>query len=235
MRYPQRKEAGGCLTIAVVLFTYDRYNYALRTLELAARHLKASEDIWLHIADDGSPAQDYRDRLLASAHVWYGDKVSITNAERAGYGGSYNLATQVVHPIADLMLPLEDDWWMMGDLDLDPIAAVIRDGTFGCVRLGYIGFTQELRARFVSAHDMLWLHLDPNSPEPHVWAGHPRLEHRDWQRAVGPWPERMAAGATEFEVAHRPEARERVAWPVSILRPGGDAFVHVGTEKAVYA
>ena len=112
------------------------------------------------------------------------------------------------------------------------MAAPLRDGAFGCVRMGYIGFTQELRASFVSHGGLFWLALDPASAEPHVWSGHPRLETAGWQREVGPWPEGMAAGATEFEVAHRPAARQRVAWPVDLIRPYGDAWAHVGTCQA---
>jgi len=217
--------------IAVILLTYNRLRYAQTTLARVAENLQASEPIWLHIADDGS-SQQYRDTLLHQAHDLYGDNVSITDSERSGYGASYNLATQVVHTLADLVLPLEDDWELTRPFNLDLAAAALRDGTFGCVRLGYIGCTQELRGSFVSAHGLWWLGLDPDSPEPHVFAGHPRLEHREWQRTVGPWPEGLAAGETEFVVAHRPQARTGVAWPVDLVRASGDAFVHIGTIQA---
>lgn len=217
--------------IVIVLLTYNRLAYAQRTLQSTADNLRASEPFWLHIADDGS-SQQYRDTLIEHARQLYGDNVSATNAERGGYGASYNLATQVVHPLADLILPLEDDWELARPLDLDPVAAVLRDGIFGCVRLGYIGCTQELRGSFVSARGLWWLGLDPESPEPHVFAGHPRLEHREWERTVGPWPEGQPAGVTEFSVAHRPEARTGVAWPVDLLLARGDAFAHIGSTQA---
>ena len=81
----------------------------------------------------------------------------------------------------------------------------------------------------MSAEGLWWLALDPDSPEPHVFAGHPRLELAEWERYVGPWPEGLAAGPTEFEVAHRREARMGVAWPIDLIKPTGDAFVHIGT------
>lgn len=218
--------------IAVVLFTHDRRDYALNTLNHVYYNLTSNvEDFWFHVADDGSPEEE-REAIVDRARELYGSNVSVTNSERNGYGASYNLATQVVHKIADLILPLEDDWELVRPFNIDPVAEVLRDGTFGCVRLGYIGATQELRGSFVSARGMWWLHLDPDSAEPHVFAGHPRLETVEWERRVGPWPENLAAGDTEFAVAHLREARESVAWPVDLIRPSENLFAHFGTQKA---
>ena len=219
--------------IAIVLLTYDRMDYAKKTIASVAKNLKLppGEDVWFHIADDGSE-QEYRDALWEIAKKHWGENVSMTNSERRGYGASYNAATQLVHGVADLILPLEDDWELIRKLDLTPIAAALRSDVFGCVRMGYIGTTQLLRASFVKAQDLWWLGLDPDSAEPHVFAGHPRLESVEWERYVGPWPEGIGAGATEFEVAHRREARKGVAWPVDLIRPSGDAFVHIGAVQA---
>ena len=145
--------------IVIVLLTYDRMAVARKTLESVAKNLRCSEPLWLHIADDGSP-QEYRDELLDLARFYYEDRVSITNSERKGYGGNYNAATQVVHQIGDIVLPLEDDWELKRELNLDPIAKVLRNGTFGCVRMGYIGYTQELWGKFVWAENLHWLALD---------------------------------------------------------------------------
>lgn len=214
-----------------MLLTYARLDYARRTLSSVAQHLVTADQLWCHIADDGS-SDEHRDNLLELAKAHFGDRVSMTNSNRHGYGASYNAATQVVHGLADLILPLEDDWEMTRPFDIDLIAGVLRDGVFGCVRMGYVGATQELRGSFVSARGRWWLELHPDSPEPHVFAGHPRLEHIDWQRAVGPWPEGLEAGLTEFAVAHRPQARVSVAWPVDLIVPSGGLFAHIGTIQA---
>lgn len=204
---------------------------ARRCIESVAKNLKASEEFWLHIADDGS-SQEYRDELLDLGHSLFEDRVSITNSERRGYGGNYNAATQIVHQISDIVLPLEDDWELTRELDITPMVGVLRDGTFGCVRMGYIGYTQELWGKFIWAENFHWLALDPDSPERHIFSGGPRLETVTWERAVGLWSERMEQGQTEFEVAGRMAARNGVAWPIELIRPRGDAFVHIGTEKA---
>lgn len=220
--------------IAIVLLTCDRptarTEYAKRALTSLA-NLRAGEELWLHVADDGSEER-FRAEMIDRAREMFGDHASVTNAEGSGYGESYNLATQIVHGVADLILPVEDDWELVRPLNLRPIAAVLRDGLLGCVRMGYLGFTQELRAKFLSHGGLLWLALDPESPEPHVFAGGPRLETVMWERAVGPWLGGLEPGATEFEVAHRPAARTGVGWPVDLIHPRGDAFVHIGTEQA---
>jgi glycosyltransferase involved in cell wall biosynthesis len=217
--------------IVIILLTYDRLTVARTTLESVAANLRAEEPFWLHIADDGS-SQEYRDELLEIARAHYGDNVSITNSNRAGYGGSYNKATQIVHKVADLMLPLEDDWELIRELDIGPIAAVLRDGLLNCIRMGYIGYTDELRGIFRYHGGLHWLELDPDSPEKHVFAGGPRLETVAFEREVGPWPERMEQGATELKVIGRAKARRGVAWPVDLIRPRGDAFAHIGAVKA---
>jgi hypothetical protein len=221
--------------IGVMLFTCDRpperTEYALMTLA-ALRNLRAPEEIWVHIADDGSDAA-FRDEMVEQARAIFGENTSVTNSEGRGYGASYNLATQVMHQVVDLLLPLEDDWELTRELDLAPIAGVIRDGVFGCVRMGYIGFTQELRGKFVSARGMMWLALDPESPDPHVFTGGPRLESVEFEKDIGPWMEGLSAGEVEFEVAHRTNARRGIAWPVDLIRPAGDAFLHIGTAQAV--
>ena len=217
--------------IVLLLLTYDRMEVARITLESAAANLICPEDIWCHIADDGS-SQEYRDELLELAHRHYGDNVSISNSEQAGYGGNYNAATQLVHQIADIMLPLEDDWQLVRPLDIGPIVAVLRGGHFDCVRMGYMGYTAELRGTMRWHEGLHWLEFDPDSPERHVFAGGPRLETVAFERSVGPWLERMEQGATEFNVAGRAEARARVAWPLDLIRPSGDAFAHIGAYKA---
>ena len=171
--------------IVLLLLTYNRMSEACITLESVAKNLRASEEIWLHIADDGS-TQDYRDELLDLARSLYGERVSVSNSERSGYGGNYNAATQVVHNMADLILPLEDDWELMRELDLDPIAKVLRAGFFNCVRLGYIGYTKELRSTLRWHENLHWMEFDPESSEKHIWTGGPRLETVEFQRNLGP-------------------------------------------------
>lgn len=215
--------------VAVVLLTYNRKEYAIRTLKSLMKNLKYSGKLHVHIADDGSP-DGYLDDLRKIAKASF---TGTTNSERKGYGCNYNLATQIVHQWADYVMPIEDDWELTKPLDLDELVNALKsDDRFGCIRLGYIGWTQELRGTFVGINGRIYLALDPDSPEPHVFAGHPRLETVQWQRNVGPWPEGELPGQTEFDVAHTRNARVGVLWPADIVHPSGDLFVHIGTERS---
>jgi hypothetical protein len=214
-----------------MLLTYDRFDVAKRTLESVAANLKHSGPIWMHIADDGS-SQEYRDALLDIAHKCYGENVSITNSERTGYGGNFNVASKMVHHIADVILPLEDDWQMVRELNVDPIVTVLREGHFNCVRMAYLGYLKDLWGIFRHHEWLHWLEFAPNSPEQHVFTGGPRLETAEFEQAIGPWPENIDQGDTEISVCTRPVSRQKVAWPVDLIKPGGDLFKHIGQFKA---
>lgn len=224
--------------LAIVLLTYDRIDYAKLTLNSVLKNmvLPTNEEIHVHIADDGSPegyTQELIDLCVASPRVAHWTQ---SNSLHRGYGANYNLAMQTVHPLfrdgVGLVLPLEDDWELYRPLDMTSIIEALRHEWFGCVRMGYVGYTQPLRCRFVKFDDKHWLELDPDSEEPHVFAGHPRLETVAWERGVGPWPEGLNPGETEFTVAHWPAARQGVAWPLSLIDVSGNAFAHVGTIRS---
>jgi len=230
--------------IAITLLTYKpegelgeaRQRYAEDTLAALFKHIRTKDDLWLAIADDGS-APEYREHLWELAGKYVGSNRSITNSERRGYGGNYNLSTQVTHNLAGLtaLLPLEDDWKLERTLDLDPLVRVLQtEPAIGCIRLGYVGYIpgQSLRGTFLWAEDQHFLVLDPYSESQYVFSGHPRLESVEWARSVGPWPEGLPAGETELAVSGRLDARYRVAWPLDLIPPKGGLFSHIGTHQA---
>lgn len=232
---------GEGMKIAVVLFTYApeadhaRAEYAKRTITSLLDNISVgvSDTLHIHIADDGSPGAHIDNLMNICREYGYEPTVSVSN--RHGYGGSYNRATQFLHGDFDLIFPIEDDWQLLKPLDLGPIALAIEEsnGEIRCVRLGYLGFTAELRGKLVYSANQLFLLFDPSSPEHHVFAGHPRLETVAFQREIGPWPEDMRAGDVEWEVTHRWPARVGVAWPLDLAIPAGQVagnlFGHIGS------
>ncbi len=221
-------------TVGVMLLTYDRIEYAARTLAAVHSNLGYDGEMRLHIADDGS-SQEYRDCLWHAADNsgrWAA--VTMSNAERRGYGASYNLGTQVLHTDCPILLPLEDDWELTRPLDLTPLVRVLLEdpATVRCIRLGYVGWTQDLSGRFYGRNGATYILFDRDSPERHVAAGHPRVETREYEQRVGPWNEGLDAGSTEHEWCGRVEARIGVAWPADLIPPCGGLFSHVGTIQA---
>lgn len=218
--------------MCILLLTYNRLEYAKRTITSALRRVKTKHDLFVHIASDGDTDEYIEALKLATVHAGPCIEIDVSNSQRSGYGANYNLATQTVHQYADYVLVLEDDWELTRDLDLDIFIGTLEELQAGCMRLGYVGFTQPLRGEFAASHGRHWLRLDPSSPEPHVFAGHPRIESVAWERNVGPWPEGLLPGETEFSVAHIPASRFGVVWPVQEIKTYGDMFVHIGAERA---
>lgn len=222
--------------LTICLLTYNRPEYAERTLRSTLDNVSYDGPLSVHIADDGTEDDNYIPRLKEIAGGYeFVRGVGSSNSLRGGYGANYNAAMQSVHQWSRYVLPLEDDWELRGHLDLTELARMLdQDEAFGCIRLGYIGFTQELRGQFVyhEAMHKMYLLFDPTTPEPHVFAGHPRLETVEWERAVGPWPEGRDPGDTEFMVAHRKAARRGVLWPLDLVKPSGGLFCHIGTVRS---
>lgn len=216
--------------VCIMLLTYGRLAYAMETLDTVLARAHTSGESWVHIASDGDGGE-YIDALREIADG-RGFGVTTSNSERAGYGANYNLATQFVHTQATHVLALEDDWRLERELDLDLFVGALDELGAGCMRLGYLGYTQPLRGEFASAFGRHWLRLDAASAEPHIFAGHPRLETVSWERSVGPWPEGLQPGETEFAVAHVAESRHGVIWPIQEVKPYGDMFVHIGAERS---
>ncbi len=194
-------------------------------------NLKYSGQVSVHVADDGSP-QAHRDNLVKIAG---GYKrvigVSSSNSEGRGYGASYNLASQTTHIHASYVLPLEDDWQLQHKLDLDEyVQAMESRSEIGCIRLGYLGYTQQLCGHLIETGYRHYLMFDPDSSERHVCAGHPRLESVGWQKRVGLWPEGVDPGTTEFTWCGYEAARNGVVWPMNA--PANGWFGHIGAVQA---
>lgn len=228
--------------LTVCLLTYNRLEYAKATIDGLFKHLVVPDDwhINFHIADDGSPegyVTELQEHLLAqyrrSTVINHeGIIVDTSNSERGGYGKNFNLAMQAFHESSDYVMPVEDDWVLQRDLNIAQLAQVFDDiPDVGCIRLGYLSYTQPLRGLVVASNNTKYLVLDPDSDEPHLFAGHPRIETVAWERLVGPWPEGLAPGDTEFYVSTK-LARRGIAWPMDLTRSGGDLFVHIGSERS---
>ncbi len=238
--------------ITVALFTYapsiesPRHEYARATLKSLINNLSYEGPLRWHIADDGS-APGHRETLMEGAPRLL--IASVSDSERRGYGASYNAMTQAVHrDDTDLVLCVEDDWLLSRPLDLTPLARSLQappfetrqfDGSMKahqllCIRLGYLGWTNELRGHLVRPiAGQTFLMLDPDCPEHHVFSAGPRLETVGFERRLGLWPEHCTAGPCELAVAGRSVSRLGVAWPldqgVNAALDNPSLFAHIGS------
>lgn len=227
--------------LTVCLYTHmrhpDRLAYALTALDSVVTNGLAdySGDSLIHIADDNSRPEMLQSLLDEVGRLGWPNTIS--RGMGRGYGASHNAATQVIHDRSDIILALEDDWELVRPLPLDRLVRYFEHDDIRSVRLGYIGWTQELRGQVVKAQDDTCLLFDPDSLEPHVNAGHPRLETVEYQRDVGPWAEGIDAGAVEFAWCSLRAAREGVVWPMDLGMSAsqgheGHFFAHIGSIQA---
>ena len=222
--------------LLIILYTHRRPFYAHRSLSALLDNID-HQDMRIHVADDASDVKDINmlmDVAMSDSRVRAG---SSSQAGGRGYGASRNRAMAVVRKMKspiDAILHLEDDWELTRPFDPSPHIEFLQshDGA-NCIRLGYLGTTQPLVMMTVHhpSAGKMYYHLLPDSSEPHVFAGHPRLTTLRYEHNVGDWPNSMNPGQVEFAVARRREAREGVYWPAELPATGG-LFDHIGTIQA---
>lgn len=229
-------------SVCVTFYTYTpsmdhpRVGYAYSCLASLLKNLTFKEgDLHWHIADDGSP-HEHIEQLVHMIKLANQLTPTVTNSGHNGYGANYNLSTQETHNY-DMVLALEEDWELVRPFDLSHLANVLMaKQEVGCIRLGRIGWTGELKGKLVQIEGRTFLLFDPDSSEHHVFAGAPRLETVEFERKLGPWPEGLRAGSTEWEVCKRPQSRIGVAWPMdsglNASEIHSNLFIHTGDVQA---
>lgn len=212
--------------ITVILQTWERTEYAMRTV-VAAKGLLRYPDLRWYIADDGSREEHvaYLRELLPDAH-WH--------SARRGYGANSNVAWQTADNIGALTFWLEDDWELTQPLDLYPYAALLMERSeVGMVRLGNLNL--DVRGRTWGHDGRIYWKLDR---EPHhegtpVFTGHPSLRHRRYRDVYGPYPEGLGPGDTELAYAYQFRAGHPagpgIVWPADY--PPNGMFGHIGAVK----
>lgn len=211
--------------ITLVLLTYKRTEYAIRTVRAASAHLKSSEPLQWYIADDGSPKK-HLDAVLAELTLPLVGK----HSSRAGYGRNANRAWSAsISRGEDVTLWLEDDWELRADLDLDPLVALLRTTNVGMIRLGYL--SAGLAGKTFGAADRLYWQLDKTSTA-QVFTGHPALRHARYHQVYGPYPEGFSPGDTELMYGYTfrdTPSPVSIVWPCDY--PSNGLFGHIGEVR----
>jgi len=99
-------------------------------------NLKYSDQINLHIQDDGSKQEDY-DKVIMQAHeIWKRGDISWGQQKRKGVGASLNNGIFTAFKSSEIVLNAVDDWELLQVLDLDPWVNFLKDPQYevGMVR-----------------------------------------------------------------------------------------------------
>lgn len=214
--------------ITIVFLTYERTEYALRTIDAAIKHLKYPDLAWF-IADDGSSESHVSmiyDKLVKS-----GQTVSGVWSKRDSYGKSANQGIFAAHKRGRLMFFLEDDWELTQDLDLWQYADLLmQDESIGMVRLGYLNTPIKGETFGYNGH-IYWL-LDDDSP--YIFAGHPSLRHERFHDHAGLYTEGVQPGETELAMAWSYKQsgypKPGIVWPCELGQHG--IFAHIGAQQS---
>lgn len=210
--------------ITVILQTYRRTSYAVRTIAAARELLHYAGELRWYVADDGSPAAHWdacRDALGGSIEG---------HTMRQGYGGNANTAWHEAE--SALTFWLEDDFVLREPLDLTPHAYALMDApALGMIRLGYID-PARLELPWPFAHRSY--HTLPRDwPDASFYAftGHPSLRHHRYREAYGDYPEGLGPGDTELAYAYQYRIGDGplIVWPEGY--PAGGYWDHIGKIK----
>lgn len=235
--------------VAVNFLTYTpsmdhpRVKYAKECWKKLLLNLDYEGELLWHIADDGSPWEHVED-LKNLAWTYRQVIPTVSNSQHRGYGANMNMATQVIHPLADIVLPIEEDWELVRQFDISGLVKVLEQASqdygdpdyIGCIRLGYLGWSNRVEGWLTQIANQTFFRMDAACLETHVFAGHPRLETVEFEKRLGAWPEGIRPGYTEMEVCNRPMSRHGVAWPldagINASQDYANLFAHVGEVQA---
>ena len=219
--------------LVVILLTYERTEYTLRTIAAARKFLRYPDIRW-YIADDGSRMEHLdavrdalRDERVCGEHWLVG----------GSYGASANRAWDFSHRVGRLTLWLEDDWELTRELDVRPYADLLMDDDrLGMVRMGYLNLGMK-GMTFGHRGTLYWWLKRPladGSEDAYVFTGHPSMRHWRMREWYGPYTEGRSPGETELDYAWQFITKGNgpgIVWPADLGSNG--AFGHIGQVQAV--
>lgn len=105
--------------LAICILTYQRTEYALRTIDALSEHLDYEPRGW-YIADDGS--KDGHISRLISELKSLGETIIGYHSQRFSprTGIGWNKGLGVCYQHSDYVMLLEDDWVLSGNFDMNP-------------------------------------------------------------------------------------------------------------------
>jgi len=215
--------------VAVVLQTYNRTEYAVRTLRTAIDRLTYNGGLVWIIGDDGS-SQEHLDALADVMRLKGVDGQIMTG--RRSYGGVANDAADKAQRITPLTFWLEDDWELTEPFDLTPYARCLLDADdVGMIRLGHLPVGLDLRS--VGYYGRMYVSVR-NSTQ-YMYSGNPHLKHRRFFEAYGEYPYGRNPGETEIAYDYQIRASvtshsPKILWPLIL----GDRFLfaHIGEVQS---
>lgn len=99
---------------------WNRLDIIRETLISWQKNLISSDDIFLHVADDGSSDKMFDALKVAVAEEWHKYGVAFTQQDRKGVGASLNQGCAEAIKHGRIILHAVDDWKLLKPLNIDP-------------------------------------------------------------------------------------------------------------------
>jgi hypothetical protein len=214
--------------LAVCLLTYQRTEYAVRTVESMIDNLRYEGEIGFYVADDGSEGAHVF--AVMEALEAKEAKVFGSHSERLKSGPSWNRAVKNALEWADYVLWLEDDWELGKELDVTPYVALLTEREdIGMVRLGYLAVN--LKCLTVGHAGRHYLQMSRDTQ--YAYSGNPSIRHRRYFDAYE-WYPGDSRGPGDCEIWHdgkfRAKAGPEIWWPVDL--GGWSVWGHIGEKQS---
>lgn len=216
--------------VAIVLVTYARTEYAVRTVNSVRENLVYSQELGWYIADDGSPPVHYETILkhLMDQNIFGKHSEDFVPGEHWP-GKSWNKAWELAHEWSPVVLWVEDDWDLRRKLDITPYVRLLMEREdIGMVRLGHLAIDLNTTSR--GHNGIHYLQMWRNMP--YGFSGNPSLRHKRFAHAYGPYNEEIGPGDTEldYDARFREIVGPEIWWPVDL--GGWGIFSHIGKEQS---
>lgn len=181
--------------ISVVIATYERGNLLIQSLEHLRLNLEYAGKVNYVLADDGN--LDETARLIraefASEDFDKGFRWEIVGGERLGLGGNVNRALKAIK--TDIVLQLQDDYFLRRPLDLTPhVEKLLADPTAGWIRLRLLN-----GQRFTASIEDRYWRVNWFSDEGYICSDQPHIKHMRFHQHFGYYPEGLRVADTENE------------------------------------
>ena len=217
------------IPLAVVLLTYQRTEYALRTVQTAVNNLRYEGSVQWYIADDGSDGAHVKALVDEIEMTAYMPEPLDWHSEKQGYGANANAAAQLLSDDYPVTLWLEDDWALTRPFNLTPYVHLLETNhDVGMVRLGHMPVGQHMDSVGYDGH----MYLNIHKSQQYAYSGNPHLKHRRFFEQHGGWPEGLDPGKTELAYDEQVRSIDgpHIWWPLAI----GDSppWGHIGTVKS---
>lgn len=210
----------------IILLTYERTEYALRTVSSVRENLRYPSLAWF-VADDGSSPNHVE---AITSRLSGADLLGVWS-QRDSYGRSANEGIRTARERGSLLFFLEDDWELSQPFDLWPYAVLLMEReSVGMVRMGYLN--EGVFGKTMGYQGQLYWELEDETP--YIFTGHPSLRHVRFHDHAGGYIEKLQPGETELAMAwsykQSPKPKPSIVWPCLLGQDG--PFSHIGAVQS---